>query len=113
MKTIEQILASTPKKDILTLKVGNKTFTVTEEDVRWLQLNIAWKRFDSKNVVLISPNGAETHFAANGRLLSPVEANTMSLNDSLVTKMMETLTQQAVDKEYDEYYDALYSGNLD
>jgi hypothetical protein len=89
MKTIEEILDSTPKKDTLTLKVGNKSFTVTEENIRWLQVNIARGDFDPKDVVLISPNGAETRFNTYGIALSPVEgANTMTLNDDLATLIL-------------------------
>lgn len=92
MKTIEEILDSTPKKDTVILRVGDKEFTVTEENIRWLQVNIGRGHFDPKDAVLISPNGAKSHFHTSGRLLSPLEeVNTVTLNDDLALIVLENI----------------------
>lgn len=98
MKTIYEILATTPHKDTQVLHFKDphnpegewKELTVNEEQIRWLQYHIAIGEFSPKDAYVIS-NYKICYFKKDGRLLRPVVGNTMSLNDDLA---MALLTHQ-------------------
>lgn len=106
MQTIYEILESTPKKDTLTLRFKrpdlpghiDEVFNVTEEQIRWLQYNIAKGNYPNGDVCIIDPLGKSHYFAKDGRLTSPVEgANTMRLNEALVMGLFTAPTGVPLD----------------
>lgn len=87
MKTMGEILASTPQKNCLILKWEDKygvhTKRVSEEEIRWLQLNIKCGEFPYNKAHLASRK-CTMHFNEDGRLTNaPTDNNCMSLNDDL------------------------------
>ena len=97
MKSIYEILATTPHKDTVVLRFkdpdevavdGLSEIVVTEEQIRWLQWHIGKGEYNHNDAVLISSNGEISRFAPDGRLTNPVHGNTMSLNDNLAMNLL-------------------------
>lgn len=98
MKNIYDILNSTPVKDTVTIRFNrpdlpghiDEIHNVTEEQIRWLQYNIAVGNYPHDAACIISNSGKKSGFAVDGRLTSPVEdSNVMSLCDDLAMALLE------------------------
>lgn len=102
MKSIYDILDSTPVKETVTIRFirpdgldGNgdihidEVRNVTEEQVRWLQYQIAIGEYNDCDAYIVNPDGTHTYFKPDGRLMPPVTTNTMSLNDELAFALLE------------------------
>jgi len=92
MKSMQEILNSTPRKDIVLLKwvdeSGVHTKKATEEQVRWLALNIAKGEFPY-NKVVVSSKEHTALFDMFGRLTSSLlDSNCLSLNDDLAMDLL-------------------------
>lgn len=92
MMSIYDILNSTPVKDTVTIRFNrpdlpghiDEVHNVTEEQVRWLQYNIAKGNYPYNAACIMSSSGKKSFFAPDGRLTNPVyDSNIMSLNDDL------------------------------
>lgn len=93
MKTIYEILANAPKKELVTLVFKydgeERAVAITEEQVRWLQCEIAAGEYCCDDAELVSPDGSVSRFAKDGRLTSPLSGlNTMTLNDELAMNLL-------------------------
>ena len=94
-----EIIVSTPVKDTVTVKFVNPNLPgqtdemrVSEEQLRWLQYNIAMGNYSHKDAVIISDTGKESHFRPDGRLTNPIEGNnTLSFNSKLSLGLLEIM----------------------
>lgn len=93
---IYEILRLTPRHDTVTLRFERPDLpghidevTVTEEELRWLQLNIARGNYPSGKVCIIKKNGEKVYFNSDGRLMAPCGNNCLSYNDDLAMKMLK------------------------
>jgi hypothetical protein len=90
MKSIYDIIRSTPTKHKVTIKYDNKLIKVTEEQLRWIQYNIAIGQCSKDDVVVVDTNNSEIHFDFIGRLTSPIEgSNAMRFNDDLALGLFD------------------------
>ena len=76
MKTMQEILDSTPRKDKIMLKweEGNEVHItkISEEQFRWIAVNIAYGNFPYDKVT-VSFGKSTAHFDKLGRLTSPLK----------------------------------------
>ena len=90
---MQEILKSTPKKEMIILKwedeSGVHTKKVCEEQFRWVALNIAKGEFQYDKVSVASKK-CTAHFDTYGRLTSPLkDSNCLSLNGDLSLGLLE------------------------
>ena len=98
-KSIYEILRDTPKHDKVTLRFNRLDLSghideikVGEEEVRWIQVNIARGNIQNDQVWLIDPTGQKHGFDKLGRLITPLEGtNVLSFDDDLCTEMFTAL----------------------
>lgn len=89
---MQEILESTPTKDKIMLKWeddnGVHTKKISEEQFRWVALNIAKGEFQYDKVSVASKKRT-AHFDTDGRLTSPLEdSNCLSLSDDLALDLL-------------------------
>lgn len=87
MKTMQEILESAPKREMITLKWedenGVHTKKIGEELFRWVALNIAKGEFQYDKVSVASKK-CTAHFNKFGELTSPLrDSNCLSLTTDL------------------------------
>lgn len=94
-----EIIESTPVKDTVTVRFMRSDLPghideirVTEEQLRWLQYNIAMGNYSNKDAVVISDTGKKSYFRPDGRLANPIEGNnTLSFNSKLSLGLLELM----------------------
>lgn len=93
---IYEILQSTPRHDTVTLRFERPDLPgyideveATEEQLRWLQFNIAKGNYPSGKVCIIKENGEKVYFKEDGRLMSPCGNNCLSFNDDLAMMLLK------------------------
>lgn len=93
MKNIIDVLKETPKKDKVIIRWTNKydiqdEVAITEEQLRYLQVNIAKGEIPYDKVVIVN-NNTIVRFNPDGRLASKLENNNcLSLNDNLAMELL-------------------------
>lgn len=93
MKNIVDVLKDAPKKDKVTIRWTNKygiqdEIAITEEQLRYLQINIAKGEIPYDSVVIVN-NSDIIRFNPDGRLSSKLENNNcLSLNDNLAMELL-------------------------
>ena len=102
MKTMQEILESTPTKEMITLKWedenGVHTKKISEEQFRWVALNIAKGEFQYDKVSVASKK-CTAHFDTYGRLTSPLEdSNCLSLNRDLTLDIFKEIVGPTVQR---------------
>lgn len=93
---IYEILQSTPKHDTVTLRFERPDLPghideveATEEQLRWLQVNIAKGNYPYNKVWIIREDGYQVCFKSDGRLEEPCGNNCLSCNDTLAMMLLK------------------------
>lgn len=87
--TMYDIIHSTPKHDTVRIRFERPEpghideIEVTEEQVRWLQVNIAKGNYPYNKVWILREDGHKVWFKPDGRLEEPCGNNCLSYNDDM------------------------------
>lgn len=95
--TMYDILHSTPVHDTVVVRFERPEpghideIQFTEEQVRWLQVNIAKGNYPYNKVWIIREDGHKVCFKPDGRLEEPCGNNCLSLNDDLAMMLLKVV----------------------
>lgn len=95
--TMYDIIHSTPKHDTVRIRFERPEpghideIEVTEEQVRWLQVNIALGNYPYNKVCIMCKDGHKVWFKPDGRLEGPCDNNCMSYNDDMAMKLFKIM----------------------
>ena len=97
MKSIYDVLQSTPVHETTVIRFNRPDLpghidevTVTEEQLRWIQYNIAIGEFPHDGAVIIDADGTQIHFGIDGRLTAPIKgSNVLNYNDNLAMGLFD------------------------
>ena len=95
--TMYDIIRSTPRHDTVRIRFEGPEpghmdeIEATEEQVRWLQVNIAKGNYPYNKVRILREDGYSVYFKPDGRLEGPCDNNCLSYNDDMAMMLFKIM----------------------